>query len=107
MDPLPACFYAAFQIIDYSIHAWDMQWGLSQKDAKLDERSAGILVPYMFIVMQNTVDANTAQGVNAVIGITVAGEWGGQWRATVKDGSFAYEPADDLSGVQATFQFFP
>jgi uncharacterized protein (TIGR03083 family) len=105
MGPLPTFFYPSFQNIDYTIHTWDMRWGLGDKRAKLDERSAGVLVPYLFIVMQYTVDQEAAKGVDVVIGIKVDGEWGGQWRATVKDGTFAYEPADDLSGTQATFHF--
>jgi uncharacterized protein (TIGR03083 family) len=105
MGPLPPFFYAAFQIIDYSVHTWDMRWGLGDKHGKLDERAAGILVPYMFILMQYTVDQESAKGVDATIGIVVDGEWGGRWRATVKDGAFAYEAADDLSGVDATFHF--
>ncbi len=105
MGPLPTFFYPSFQIIDYSVHTWDMRWGLGDKHTKLDERAAGILVPYMLIVMQYTVDQEAAKGVDAVFGIKVDGEWGGQWRVTVKDGTFAYAPADDLTGVQATFHF--
>jgi uncharacterized protein (TIGR03083 family) len=105
MGPVPAFFYPAFHIMDYTVHTWDMRWGLGQKDGTLDERSAGLLVPYMFILMQYTVDAESARGVDAEIGIKVDGEWGGQWRVTVKDGTFSYAPADDLSGVQAVFHF--
>ena len=45
MGPLPTCFYPSFQIIDYGIHTWDMKWGLGDKTGKLDERTAGILMP--------------------------------------------------------------
>jgi hypothetical protein len=82
-----------------------MKWGLGDKTGKLDERTAGILMPYMFIVMQYTVDEESAKGVDAVFGIIVDGEWGGQWRATVKDGQFTCVPADRLDDVQATFHF--
>jgi hypothetical protein len=82
-----------------------MKWGLGDKTGKLDERTAGILMPYMFIVMQYTVDEESAKGVDAVFGIIVDGEWGGQWRATVKDGQFRCAPADSLDDVQATFHF--
>ena len=105
MGPIPTCFYPAFQIIDYGIHTWDMNWGLGDKTGKLDERTAGILMPYMFIVMQYTVDADSAKGVDAIFGIIVDGEWGGQWRATVKDGQFTCTPADNLDNVQAVFHF--
>ena len=105
MGPLPTLFYPAFQIIDYGIHTWDIRWGLGDKDGKMDERTAGIIIPYMFIVMQATVDQESAKGVNAVVGIKVDGEWGGQWRVTVKDGALTYAPADNLDGVQATFHY--
>jgi uncharacterized protein (TIGR03083 family) len=105
MGPLPTLFYPAFHVMDYGVHTWDMKWGLGQKDAKLDERTAGVLVPYMFILMQVTVDQESAKGVNAVFGVKVDGEWGGQWRVTVKDGTYSYEPVDNLDGVQALFHF--
>ena len=105
MGPVPTCFYPSFQIIDYGIHTWDMKWGLGDKTGKLDERTAGILIPYMFIVMQYTVDAESAKGVDAVFGIVVDGEWGGQWRTTVKDGQYTCVPADNLDDVQAIFHF--
>jgi hypothetical protein len=91
--------------MDYGVHTWDMRWGLGEKDTKLDGRSAGVLVPYMFILTQYTVDQEAAKGVDAVFGIKVDGEWGGQWRVSVKDGVFSYAPANDLEGVQATFHF--
>lgn len=105
MGPLPTFFYPAFHVMDYGVHTWDMKWGLGEKDASIDERSAGVLVPYMFILMQYTVDEETARGVDAIIGIKVDGEWGGQWRVTIKDSKFSYEPADKLEGVQAVFHF--
>src|SRR5579884_2099038 len=91
MGPLPTFFYPAFHVMDYGVHTWDMKWGLGEKDARLDERTAGVLVPYMFILMQYTVDEKSAQGVDAIIGIKVDGEWGGQWRVTIKDSKFSYE----------------
>ena len=105
MGPIPTCFYPSFQIIDYGIHTWDMKWGLGEKTGKLDERTAGILMPFMFIVMQYTVDEESAKGVDAVFGIIVDGEWGGQWHATVRDGQFTCTPTDTLDDVQATFHF--
>lgn len=105
MGPLPTFFYPAFHVMDYGIHTWDMEWGLGKKDAQLDERTAGVLVPFMFVLMQATVDAEAAKGVDTQVGIVVDGEWGGQWRVTIKDGQFTYAPAESLEGVQATFHF--
>jgi uncharacterized protein (TIGR03083 family) len=105
MDPIPPLFYPAFQIMDYGVHTWDMHWGLGDKEAKLDERTAGVLLPYMFILWQATVDQAAAEGVDVTYGIDVAGEWGGKWQLTVKDGQLSYEAVDDLSDAEAVFHF--
>lgn len=103
--PIPAMFYAPFQIMDYGVHTWDMHWGLGEKDAKLDERTAGVLIPYMFIIWQFSVDQEQAEGVDITYGIKVDGDWGGQWKATVRDGQFSYEATTDLSDAQAVFHY--
>jgi len=105
MGPLPTFFYPAFHVMDYGVHTWDMHWGLGDKDAKLDERTAGVLVPYMFILWQATVDQEQAKGVDVTYGIKIDGEWGGQWKITIKDGKFTYEPVDDVSKLPAVFHF--
>lgn len=105
MGPLPTFFYPAFQIMDYGVHTWDMRWGLGEKDARLDERTAGVLVPYMFILMQSTVDQESAKGVDITYGIVVRGDWGGAWRVQVKDGQLTYEPAEDVSALPAVFEY--
>jgi uncharacterized protein (TIGR03083 family) len=105
MGPLPTLFFPAFQVMDYGVHTWDMKWGLGKKDGKLDERTAGVLVPYMFILMQYTVDQESAKGIDTEFGIKVDGEWGGQWHVTIKDGNYTYKAADNLDDVQAVFHF--
>jgi uncharacterized protein (TIGR03083 family) len=105
MGPLPTLFYPAFQIMDYGVHSWDMRWGLGDKDGKLDVRTAGVLVPFMFILMQVTVDQESANGVDAEYGIVVDSEWGGTWKVTVKGGQFTYASTDDVSGLPAVFHF--
>jgi len=102
---LPAMFYPAFQIMDYGVHTWDMHWGLGEKEARLDERTAGVLLPYMFIIWQYSVDQEAVKGVDISYGIKVDGEWGGQWKATIKDGQFSYEPVDDVSSLPAVFHY--
>lgn len=105
MGPLPTFFYPAFQIMDYGVHTWDMRWGLGEKDARLAERTAGVLVPYMFILMLSTVDQESAKDVDITYGIDVKGDWGGKWRVSVKDGQFTYEPANDFSSMPAIFDY--
>jgi hypothetical protein len=59
----------------------------------------------MFILWQYTVDQEAAKGVNVTYGLKADGEWGGQWKVTVKDGQWSAQPADDLSDVDAVFHF--
>ena len=56
MGPLPAYFFAAFQLLDYSIHSWDAKAGLG-RDEPLSDAAAVTLIPFMMIVLQYTVDA--------------------------------------------------
>jgi hypothetical protein len=105
MGPLPTFFYPAFHVMDYGVHTWDMHWGLGDKEAKLDERSAGVLVPYMLILYSATVEPTSAAGVDVIYGIKVDGEWGGSWKVKVKDGKFESEATTDLADAQAIFQY--
>ncbi|TMD54173.1 MAG: maleylpyruvate isomerase family protein [Chloroflexi bacterium] len=108
MGPVPAGFYAAFQIMDYGIHPYDIEYGLGDKLATIDEASAGILIPYCHIIMQYTVDAESAKGVDCVYGISVSGPWGGKWRATVKDGQWSSAPeTGGFEGCDALFEYTP
>jgi uncharacterized protein (TIGR03083 family) len=106
MGPLPTLFYPAFHVMDYGVHSWDIEWGLGAKNAPMNERAAGVLVPYMLgALLPSTVDQNSAKGVDAELGLIVDGEWGGRWRVKIKDGQFSSAPADNLDGVQATLHF--
>lgn len=103
--PVPAFCYPAFQIMDYGVHSWDMRWGLGDKDSRLEERTAGVLLPYMFVIWQFSVDQDVAEGVDIEYGIEVDGEWGGKWKCAIRDGQFSYEPAEDLSDVDTIFHY--
>ena len=108
MGPVPAGFYPAFHIMDYGIHPYDIEYGLGDKLAELDEATAGVLIPYCHIIMQYTVDQESAKGIDCVYGFEVAGDWGGRWRATVKDGQWsAQAETDDFKGCDAVFKFTP
>ena len=109
MGQLPTLFYPAFHVMDYGVHTLDMRWGMGDKNRKLDERTAGVLVPYMlFALLPSTVDAKSAEGVDVEYGIEVSGEWGGKWRATLKDGKFEAKPeTDNFEGCKAVFTFDP
>ena len=106
MGPLPTFIYFAFQIMDYGVHPYDIEYGLGNKLARIDERAAGVLIPYMFALMQNTVDPASAEGLDVTYGIEVSGEWGGKWRVTVRDGAFSAVPEEgDFEGCSALFRF--
>jgi uncharacterized protein (TIGR03083 family) len=107
MGGLPSLFYPAFHVMDYGVHTWDMRWGLGEKNRKLDEKTAGVLIPYMlFALLPSTVDAKSAKGVDVEFGIDVSGEWGGKWRVTVKDGKFEAKPeTGNFEGCKAVFSF--
>ncbi len=96
MGPLPAYFYAAFQLIDYSIHSWDIKSGLG-RDEPLSDAAAVTLIPFMMIVMQYTVDAERAADLKSRFGIEISGQGGGTWCVNVEGTAVSIEegqPAD-------------
>jgi uncharacterized protein (TIGR03083 family) len=108
MGPVPAGFYPAFHIMDYGIHPYDVEYGLGDKLAEIDEATAGVLIPYCHIIMQYTVDQESAKGVDCVYGIEVSGPWGGRWRVTVKDGRWEAKPEQgNFEGCDAVFRYTP
>jgi uncharacterized protein (TIGR03083 family) len=105
MGPLPAYFFAAFQLLDYSIHSWDIKAGLG-RDEPLSDAAAVTLIPFMLIVIQYTVDAQRAEGLKARFGIEVTGPGGGTWCVDVDGTSVAYAEGS-LDDCQAVFSFKP
>jgi uncharacterized protein (TIGR03083 family) len=104
--PVPAGFYGSFQIMDYGVHPYDIEWGLGNKLATIDDATAGIILPFAFIFWQYTVDQKVAAGFEATYGIQVSGPWGGKWRATVKDGQWSSAPElGNFEGCDALFSF--
>src|SRR5205807_2032595 len=105
MGPLPACFYAGFQLIDYSIHSWDIKSGLS-RDEPLSDDAAVTLIPFMFIVIQYTVDAQRAEGFKCKFGIEIGGSGGGSWAVDV-DGTSVSIAEGATEGCETVFEFEP
>jgi hypothetical protein len=105
MGPLPACFFAAFQLIDYSIHSWDIKVGLG-RDEPLSDNAAITLIPFMLIVIQYTVDEEASKDLKARFGIEISGPGGGSWCVNVDGTAVSYEegPTQDC---QAVFSFDP
>jgi uncharacterized protein (TIGR03083 family) len=108
MGPCPGGAYASFQIMDYGIHPYDIEYGLGDKLAELDEATAGVLVPWCHVIMQNTVEESSAAGADFGYGFEVSGPWGGKWRATVREGKWQSEPeTDNFEGCDAVLRFTP
>jgi uncharacterized protein (TIGR03083 family) len=104
LGPLPASFFVPLELGHHALHAWDL--GLGDRDAKLDERSAGILVTqYIFNLWDYMFDAEAAKGVHIRYGIKIDGDCGGQWIVAVNDAEWAIEEADDLRDVQAVVRY--
>src|SRR2546425_7999863 len=105
MGPLPASIYPVWQLVDYSVHSWDIRAGLGESQPLSDD-AATTLIPIMFIVLQNTVDAEQAKGFDATWGVRVSGEQGGSWKLQLKDGKLTYEEAS-VAACPVVFNFDP
>ena len=105
MGPLPACFYAGFQLIDYSIHSWDIKSGLGRNEP-LSEDAAVTLIPFMMIVIQYTVDAEHARDLKTQFGIEISGSGGGKWCVAV-DGTAVNITEGATDGCETVFEFEP
>jgi uncharacterized protein (TIGR03083 family) len=105
MGPLPAFFYPWFQLIDYSIHAWDIKAGLG-RDEPLSDDAAITLIPVMLIVIQYTVDAERAKGLKTKFGIEISGPGGGSWTVDVDGTSVSYAEGS-TEGCDTVFEFDP
>ena len=55
MGPLPSCFYPVAQLVDYTVHTWDIRQGTGRSHA-MDGDAADLLVPFCFIVWQSTAE---------------------------------------------------
>jgi uncharacterized protein (TIGR03083 family) len=105
MGPLPACFFAAFQLIDYSIHSWDIKVGLG-RDEPLSDNAAITLIPFMLIVIQYTVDAEQGKDLKCRFGIEISGPGGGSWCVDV-DGTNVSYAESSTDGCDTVFDFDP
>jgi uncharacterized protein (TIGR03083 family) len=98
MGPLPAFFYPVAQLVDYTVHSWDIRQG-SGACHVMDGDAADLLVPFCFIVWQSTADCDGVEPFQ--LGIRLTGNNGGETRASVSGEGIALEPGsvDDLPVV--------
>jgi uncharacterized protein (TIGR03083 family) len=95
MGPLPAYFYPVAQLVDYTVHTWDIRQG-RERSHSMDGDAADLLVPFCYIVWQSTAECASVEPFT--IGIRVSGRNGGDTRAAVSPEGIALEPGplDDL-----------
>jgi uncharacterized protein (TIGR03083 family) len=105
MGPLPAFFYPVFQLVDYTVHSWDIREGLGRPHA-LDARSADLLVPLCFVLWSatSTVGPDTAP---MQVGVRItSGENAGDTELNVGPDGLTFAPAE-VDDTAAVIEFDP
>jgi hypothetical protein len=104
MGPLPAYFYPVFQLMDHSVHGWDIRQGTGRAHG-LGGDTADMLVPFMFGVWQATVTAS--QDPEALVtGIRVSGRNAVDYLVSITPDGLSYAQ-EDVSGLPAVIEFDP
>jgi hypothetical protein len=105
MGPLPAFFYPVFQLVDYSVHSWDIREG-SGLPHGLEARSADLLVPLCHVLWSATpLVASDTPPMEVGIRIT-SGENGGDTKYSVgPDG--VTTSSDAIDGLPVVIEFDP
>ena len=103
MGPLPAFFYPVAQLVDYTVHSWDIRQGSGRSHA-MDGDAADLLVPFCFIVWQSTADCAGIEPFT--LGVRISGNNGGETRASVTPEGIALEPGD-VSDLPLVLEFDP
>jgi hypothetical protein len=91
MGPLPTCFYPVAQLVDYTVHSWDIRQGAGQAHV-MEGAAADLLVPFCFIVWQSTADCSGVEPFS--LGVRLSGNNGGETRVSVSPEGVAMEPGD-------------
>ena len=103
MGPLPSCFYAAGQLVDYTVHSWDVRQGSGRGHA-MDGDAADLLVPFCMIVWQSTADCTNVEP--STLGVRVSGRSGGDTRVSLSPDGVAMEPGD-IDDLPVVLEFDP
>lgn len=104
MGPLPAAFYPLFQLVDYSVHSWDIREGTGRGHA-LDADSADLLVPLALILWQATSEVPPDTEPYSV-GVAVSGHNAGRHRVTIGPEGVQVEDGD-VEDLPAWLEFDP
>jgi uncharacterized protein (TIGR03083 family) len=99
MGPLPAFFYPIFQLVDYTVHGWDIRQGTSKPHALAGD-AADMLVPLCYVLWSATAKGGAesayelgltiTSGANALSSVVSVGPDG----VAINPG-----PVDDLPAV--------
>lgn len=95
MGPLPSCFYPVAQLVDYTVHSWDIREGTGRSHA-MEGDAADLLVPFCFVVWQSTAECADVEPFS--LGVRLTGRNGGDTRVSVSGEGIALGPGevDDL-----------
>jgi uncharacterized protein (TIGR03083 family) len=102
LGPVPACVYAAGQLVDYTVHAWDIRQGTGRAHA-LEGDAADLLVPFALIVWQSTA---VCEGDPFTVGIRVTGKNSGDTRMSISPDGCTME-TDDATDLPCVLEFDP
>lgn len=104
MGPLPAAFYPIFQVVDYTVHTWDIREGTGRAHG-LDGEAADLLVPLCFILWQYTCDVSGVKPFTLGIRIT-SGAHAGDTKAEVTADGMSFTPGS-IDGIGDVVEFDP
>lgn len=104
MGPLPAFFYPIFQVVDYTVHSWDIREGTDRDHAILGD-AADLLVPLCFVLWQATCDTTGVEPYTVGIRIT-SGANAGDTIASVSEAGIEFSPGS-ADALDATIEFDP
>ena len=104
MGPLPAFFYPWFQLVDYSVHGWDIRQGSGRAHSLLGD-TADLLAPFMFVLWQATTEVPADMDAYAV-GVSVSGRNAQDYLVNVTVDGLSYAQ-EDVSGLPAVIEFDP
>jgi uncharacterized protein (TIGR03083 family) len=105
MGPLPAFFYPIFQLVDYTVHSWDIREGTGKPHA-LASDSADMLVPLCYVLWSATPKVSP-ESAPYQIGIRITcGANAGDSVASVSPSGVAIAPGT-VEGLPAVIEFDP
>jgi uncharacterized protein (TIGR03083 family) len=103
VGPVPAFMMAAFQLMDYSVHNWDLRKALG-KEAFVDDEASDTLVPFMFGLMQICFAPELAEGVDLTIDVHINTSGDEHWTVQIQGGGLTFAPGAPEK-ADATFSF--